>query len=103
MKSLVAAKGWTIPTALQPKEQANLNKLNNTDQSLFDSELYSKLYFKVKGMPSGLITFIPLVFRFDLFFFKKDQTAWLSPKNYINFAGPIAFTNLNIYRICSAK
>lgn len=38
MKSLAAAKGWTIPTALQPKEQANLDKLNNTDPSLFDSE-----------------------------------------------------------------
>lgn len=38
MKSLGALKGWAIPTALQPKEQANLDKLNNTDPSLFDSE-----------------------------------------------------------------
>jgi putative membrane protein len=38
MKSLAAAKGWTIPAALQPKEQANLDKLNNTDPSSFDRE-----------------------------------------------------------------
>ena len=38
MKSLATAKGWSIPTALLPKEQANLDKLNNTDASLFDSE-----------------------------------------------------------------
>jgi putative membrane protein len=38
MKSLATVKGWTIPDALQPKEQGNLDKLNNTDPSLFDSE-----------------------------------------------------------------
>lgn len=38
MKSLAAAKGWNVPNALQPKEQANLDKLNSIDPSLFDSE-----------------------------------------------------------------
>jgi len=38
MKSLATAKGWTVSNALQPKEQANLDKLNSIDPSLFDSE-----------------------------------------------------------------
>ena len=38
MKSLAAAKGWTKPNALLAKEQANLDKLNNTEPSSFDSE-----------------------------------------------------------------
>jgi len=38
MKSLAAAKGWTVPTALQPKEQANLDRLNSMDASVFDTE-----------------------------------------------------------------
>ncbi|QPH40480.1 DUF4142 domain-containing protein [Pedobacter endophyticus] len=38
MKQLSAGKGWTVPTTLQPKEQANLNLLAATDQANFDKE-----------------------------------------------------------------
>ncbi|MEH3114352.1 DUF4142 domain-containing protein [Pedobacter terrae] len=36
MKSLASAKGWVIEASLQPKEQANLQKLNNSDATAFD-------------------------------------------------------------------
>lgn len=38
MKSLAAGKGWMIDAALQPKEQQNLQKLNNLDAASFDRE-----------------------------------------------------------------
>ncbi|MDQ0638474.1 putative membrane protein [Pedobacter sp. W3I1] len=36
MNSLATSKGWVIGAALQPKEQANLQKLNNLDAASFD-------------------------------------------------------------------
>jgi putative membrane protein len=38
MISLAQSKGWTIPTSLQPKEQANLDKLNASASSTFDKD-----------------------------------------------------------------
>lgn len=38
MKSLATAKGWVIDATLQPKEQANLQKLNSLDAASFDRE-----------------------------------------------------------------
>jgi len=38
MKQLAAGKGWTVPTTLQPKEQANLTLLAATNQANFDKE-----------------------------------------------------------------
>lgn len=35
---LAQSKGWTIPTALQVKEQTNLNTLNNAGTATFDKE-----------------------------------------------------------------
>jgi len=38
MKSLAASKGWTVPVALQEKEQSNLNLLTNADAATFDRD-----------------------------------------------------------------
>lgn len=38
MKVLADSKGWTIPTSLQPKEQASLNLLASANNADFDRE-----------------------------------------------------------------
>jgi putative membrane protein len=38
MINLAASKGWTIPTSLQAKEQANLDKLNASTSATFDKD-----------------------------------------------------------------
>jgi putative membrane protein len=38
MKNLASGKGWTVPEALQPKEQQNLDKLSALSGAAFDKE-----------------------------------------------------------------
>jgi putative membrane protein len=38
LTNLAASKGWTIPTSLQAREQANLDKLNASTSATFDKD-----------------------------------------------------------------